>query len=422
MKSSKLNRKIMMIIIFAFLIFLLPNALTKSPETSSVALITTVGIDKEDDDIIISAHTIIPKISGGVNQTIKTISAKGKTIELAFDKLSAYLGKEIGIDTCNAIILGKEFCKENVAEQMDFFFRGNQVEHNTLLAYFDGNAKDLIEATEQISKDYSVNLDDLIKNNNKNFLLADTTIEEFASEYFTTQAISLLGAISLEEGEYGLKFQQQSGSGQQGGENQESQGGSGEKGQGGSSSGSKSKVMNTIGNTAVFKKGKKILDLDINQTTSLNWFLDMSEKFNFNLDDVNDDLYNNAKLGISLTSKSLKFKCEFKDEKPYLKIDLKTDVVIERLFDNNNDGKYKDITTNFLTDEVKDRIKERINDDLNSILDIVKINKIDIIGVYEKFEKFKHNDLNKYLSSNSEEEFFTDLMVELNVDVTSKKL
>ena len=107
-----LKNKIIIYIIFAIITLLLPRAFTKVSETKAMAIVTALGIDAVEEEIELSAQIIIPKSQAGTTENLMAISSKNTDIAKALEDLSAYIGKNIGIEHCNSLILGKSISEK----------------------------------------------------------------------------------------------------------------------------------------------------------------------------------------------------------------------------------------------------------------------------------------------------------------------
>ena len=128
-----LKNKLVIYVIFAIIIVLLPRAFTKTSETRSVSIVTAMGIDKVDEDIEISVQIIVPKPQSGTTKNLMTVSAKNKDVSLALEDISIYLGKTIGIEHCDALVIGKEISKNGIQDIFDYFFRGKKIDRKSVV-------------------------------------------------------------------------------------------------------------------------------------------------------------------------------------------------------------------------------------------------------------------------------------------------
>lgn len=432
-----LKNKLVIYVIFAIIIVLLPRAFTKTSETRSVSIVTAMGIDKVDEDIEISVQIIVPKPQSGTTKNLMTVSAKNKDVSLALEDISIYLGKTIGIEHCDALVIGKEISKNGIQDIFDYFFRGKKIEHNMLLIYYDGNAKELIASTTNIDKNFSLSLDEITKTSSQYFSTFETTIEKFYSEHYSNNKTSVVGVLKIKEGDYGLTLGDSNGGGEssssssQSGSQSNSSGSSGSQGESskssssdGNSSGenksnSKSKFLINSGESVVFKDWKAIKTLDHNQTISMNWFYPDAKKYSLRIDDVNDSLFNGASVVFSIFNKRVGYKANFVGNVPVLEVNLNIDLKVENIIGGDKKD-FENINKNLFTPMLKSRVIGKILNDAYDIMDLLKQEKLDLIKIYDKFEKTNYAQLTEYINKNGIDAFYNALIPCVKVNITEK--
>ena len=82
-------------------LFMFPDALFQQGDKARTAIVTTVGIDKvENEGYEVSVLTVIPKGASQLNANLALFSAKGKSIVNSLDTIGDSLGKNIGLSHC----------------------------------------------------------------------------------------------------------------------------------------------------------------------------------------------------------------------------------------------------------------------------------------------------------------------------------
>ncbi|MBQ7308098.1 MAG: hypothetical protein IJW82_06195 [Clostridia bacterium] len=430
-----LKSRLTICIIFAIIALLLPRAFTKVSETKATAIVTALGIDAVDDEIEISAQIIIPKSQAGTTENLMAISSKNTDVAKALEDLSAYIGKNVGIEHCNSLILGESISKQGVNDVLDFFFRGNKIGHNTLLIYFDGKAKDLIEATAPIDNSFSLSIDQLTRFSGEYFSALEITLEKFYTQTYSNNNISTIGGLKFEEANYGLSVKSQNSSSGGGSGTQSSNSTSGQSSsQSGTQSSSKSsesskgsqssqeskpKFLVNNSESAIFKDGKMVKLLNKEETIALNWFLPESKKTTLRIDNINDYLYQGASAIFTISNKMVKTSTDFIGNKPILNVDIYIDLKIENIIGGNRDN-FKDINKDMFTPMLKSRIIGEIQNQTNSIFNIVKNEKLDLIRAYDTFEKFNYHTLKDYLNEFTINDFYENLIPNIKIHLTEK--
>ncbi|WP_194841348.1 Ger(x)C family spore germination protein [Salinibacillus xinjiangensis] len=100
-------------------------------ELSDIAIATALGVDKEGDQILVSAQILNPgEIAGNTISTrtaVSTYQAKGSTFFEAIRKLTTIAPRRIYLAHLRMIILGEEFARGGVADVLDFISRDHEM-------------------------------------------------------------------------------------------------------------------------------------------------------------------------------------------------------------------------------------------------------------------------------------------------------
>ena len=77
---NRLKRYRLVLIFGLITIILIPFSLSKPAETENVAVVTSIGIDKLENEIELSVNVVVPNngANGGFEGTVKTFSSKGE--------------------------------------------------------------------------------------------------------------------------------------------------------------------------------------------------------------------------------------------------------------------------------------------------------------------------------------------------------
>lgn len=419
-----LKSKLIVIVIFLMIVLLLPRAFTKVSETKAMAIVTALGIDLVGEEVELSAQIIIPKTQGGTTQNLMTVASKNTNVASALEDMSTYLGKNIGIEHCDALVLGKNISQKGVGDVLDYFFRGNKIEHNTLLIYFDGKAKELIELTSQIDNSFSLTLDEITKFSGVYFSTLETNLEQFYNEHYSKNKVSVLGGLKIEESDYGLTLSNGQSSGTSGSSSSGGSSGGGSSGgssSGGSQSGSsqKTKYLINDGETAIFKDWKLARIFNDKETVAMNWFIPESKKYFLRVDNINDNYYDGASVVLGISNKGVRLSTEFVGEKPVLNVELDVDLKMENILSCEKE-RFKNINSEMFTPMLKSRVIGEIIKDTQKIIKIIKDEKLDVIRLYDKFEKFNYRQLNQFVDTRGIDAFYDELISNIKVNLYEK--
>ena len=123
----KIIKKHYLVIIFSVLLVLfLPSSLIMPALTNTRAIITGMSIDKEENYYKISLQLITPQSDISNNENLEIISDTGSTIYECFNNLSIKLGKVVGLEHTNIIILSTSLEGEDVMNFFDYLYRNSK--------------------------------------------------------------------------------------------------------------------------------------------------------------------------------------------------------------------------------------------------------------------------------------------------------
>ena len=261
-------------------------------DVQKTAIVMAVGVDKQDEQFIVTSQIAIPKPSkqGQSSQTVQIVS-RGKTVADAFEEINAKTGWYPKLVFCKLIILGEETAKHNIFDALDFFLLDEYLSDNCLLATCDGKAKDLLNVSALVDSSGAIAMQKVLSSHAERVgSVMPTTLREFSIGYFSDSSCGFLPIlktqpqqeeISAEQKEKrGDKEQNAGGSGDQNG-SQSSNGSngsssSGSSGSSGSASGSTQKggeqtdkPVFSASETALFVSGKRADLLTEEQTFAL---------------------------------------------------------------------------------------------------------------------------------------------------------
>lgn len=426
--------KIVITILIITLIFL-PFTIYKPAETDQVAVATSIGIDKNNDEIELSLNVITPSnqstTSGGSVGSVKTFAGSGKNISTAISKISLSIGKSVGLAHCDAVVVSKDIVKDDITQVLDYFIRSNNLTSNAIIFITEGKAKDVIKAGAQEGSKFALTLSDIISFN-KMFSFGDSiNIDNFYINYFSNSGVTILPVISTGPEDESVPDQpiddsgdgnlqdvsgqgessggEQSGSSQSGGEQEQSQsGGNQGSSQGG---GQNQDVIKNEGKISVLKRGKYVCDLTEKQVAAINLINSKSIKGNITAKNVNNDIFKNADITYQIYSKKINTNCYFIDDIPMFNFDIDLILQIKEIIMDNYDIENINGTTAYLDKEVIKAIKQTIHENLSDLINNAKQNKVDYLKVFKNFHKFDTKKWDKYLDTLDDKENYLDNVI-----------
>lgn len=442
-------KRFKIIIIFSLItIAIIPFSLYKPAETEKVAVITSIGIDKNNEEIELSANVIVPNSgasggSGGSDGTVKTVSAKGNDITSAFSNLTLILGRMPGLSHCDSIILNKNLFEENVTKYLDFFVRTNNLTSNATVIVAENKASEIIE-TSAAQKDLrAVSLSEVLTLSDEYSIASNSNVDSFYTNYFSAAGVSILPVLTAggsntpsgqtkensqndstqssktenlqnsEESNLQSSSTQKSGTdgGSEGGLNSSSSSGS-DSSSGGSEpstqssqtqsesgSGAPQKIVKNEGKAVVVKNGKIVYDLPGVEVQGLNLISSTTKKGHIKIEDVTNNLFENATLNFEIFNKDVKTTGYFINGLPIFNFKFNLVLKLEEVAMNNFNIEAMKITHNFVSGQIKEKINESVQKSISELINSSKKNKTDTLKVYDYFYKYHNTEWLNFIKS-----------------------
>ncbi len=205
------------------------------------AIIVAFGVDKDDNgQYEISTQIAIPQASASENSNSESIiSAKGKTIGEAIDKIAVNTGWYPLFSFCNLIVLGQNATDGNVMDILNYFIRTDRIPDSATLCVSEVPAKELLLSNTPLDSITSFAIQKILEQDYAKLdRIANVNIKNFVDGYYSESSKGYLPLIKIIPSGDG---EEASG---KGGSNEKSGGGSGSSsgGSGGGSDSSESEV------------------------------------------------------------------------------------------------------------------------------------------------------------------------------------
>lgn len=132
-------------------IFCLFSGCIPSTELKDLAIVQAVGIDKENDQYILTLQLFYSEGAGGgvsfdpSKSNDKVVESRGATIGEAFKNAAINEGKEMFLSSNKLIVIGKEIAKENIAYPLDFFIKNHGTRPNVYVVMAEGEAREIVK-------------------------------------------------------------------------------------------------------------------------------------------------------------------------------------------------------------------------------------------------------------------------------------
>lgn len=382
---------VLIIVLLSFLFFSNDFGLLDVQKT---ALILAVGIDKEEDDFIITSQIALPQDSkqGKSTQAVQLVS-RGKTVADAFEEINAKTGWYPKLVFCNLIVLGESATKEDVFDALDYFLRDEYFSDNCQLATCEGSAKALLNVSALVDPSSSAAIAKVLSSHAERVgTVLPSTLHEFAIGYYGDSKSGFLPVLTTQPQQEPTQKSENDAPSEQNGEqksqeksNQQQSGQSG----GGSDQTQEEKPVFSARETALFLRGKRVSTLTAEETFAFSAIKNSLKlaPFTIEKDSAACSLtikQNDAKLSLQISNEglaSLKIKITLTAGI----LDYSKALPLEEVSDVGD-----------VPDGVFAAAEKKLAADITSVFEKARLNGCDIFGIQELLIKHKARSLRRY--------------------------
>ena len=352
-------------------------------DVQKTAIIVSVGIDKEEEDFLLTSQIAIPHSSkqGQASEVVQLVS-RGKTIGEAFEEINVKTGWYPKLVFCNLIVLGEETAKENVFDALDFFLRDEYLTDDCLVATCDGLAKDIIDTSALVEDSSATAIEKVLSEHAERVGgVLPNTLKDFSIGYFGESSSGFLPIVKKEpqqEPTAGEKTQKASTNSNDNSEQ------SAQK-----EREDKKKPVFSASETALFVKGKRVGTLTKTETFALSAVRNRLRLASYSVEEKDKTCIltikqNSPKISLKSTEK-LPFKLDISVTMSAGILDFSKSQPLEDITDIG------DVPTPFFSLAEKQLSKE-----IESVFEKCKGLNCDLFGVRERLIKYEKRRWKKY--------------------------
>ncbi len=404
--------KLVLWLAIILLVFTAPQVNGEAMSKSEI-IVTMLFVDKTENEYDIAISMLSPGKEKDKNQQVYV--GKGKTLSAAVDSISLAVGREMGFAQCEIMGLGNGICEEGVMQALDYMTRTKKVGRNAVLINFEGDTIDFAKAVADINTNKALSLSEIINYDKRYLLSQDSNIESFYIGYFSQLALGIMPKISLITEPKDNAIEVNGGSAGSSGSSTSSSSGSVSGG-----GGSQPQYLLNNGTTVVFKEGKKEIELTPDIMEKVNIFVNNDQRNSIVLTNVNDHVFKDATVVVDVVKKDISSSATFKDGVPIYKNDVTLTVSVEEVAEEKLTKSTLRRNQELLTDTLVEKIKEKTTNDMLELVDYCKTNKIDLIGIYKRYYRFKYKQWNNYLQEVGMENYLNNVQHEIKIKVISE--
>ena len=372
----------------ALIILMFPSTLYMQSDKDKTIIVTTMGVDYQDDEYELTTLAITPLGGQDTNVNLEIFTATGKTIAEALENISNNTGKNVGLAHCDCIILSMDTLSSNITHTLDYFTRTSNLTTNATLVATDGKSKDLIEATKSSHDLLNLSVKNIVLYQEGKSVLNNVNIEKFYRNYLSHSSSFYMPVLSVKESD----------------ESSSSPGNSG----GSENSQSQKKIQND-NRMIVLKHGEYIGEIDEDEKMIYNIISNDAKQLEITIEDVNDEYVTSSTEVYQQTEKLLIPWYSFDGDTPIVTYNVWLSFTIDEIesMDNHSSTALSGIIQ-YLTPTAEQLIRKKVDENLSSTITKMRDKNIDIMRLYEHFNAYHYSKWKKYLSSLPDETHYLD--------------
>ena len=347
------------------------------------AIIVAMGVDKTDEEYEVSTKIAIPQATTqNVSNNDSLISAKGKTIAEALDKIAVNTGWYPLFAFCNLIILGESTLDGNIMDTVDFFIRTDRVPDSATVCACEGTAKELLSTNTPLDSVSSFAMQKILQQDYARMdRIANVNVKQFVEKSLSKSETAYFPYVST------VKSGEKSESGSSGGSGGSSGGSGGSGGQGENGQGGNESSVYDATNTVVFSKGRKVFFLSPEETLMLNLKSKNSIDTFIKLDEVNYEGKITPVL-IEIEDSKKDFYFEFDDKRPVYNVKM---ILYCRIVSANASAPVSELYPSAkVSDDILEATEKKMKDTLTSLYKKSQLVGCDIFGIKDELYKYHY--------------------------------
>lgn len=233
-------------------------------DIQKTAIVLAVGIDRENEEFIVSSRIAVPSSSGEQKAAADSIQVetRGDTVGAAIQEINMKTGWYPKLVFLNLIVLGETATEKNTFESLDYFLRNDYMSDDCKICCCEGKAGELLNTKTTAESIPSLSVGKILSAHSATTgLAAVTALREFAAGYFGVSNSGYMPVLKVDElsggasdGASGGSSGEQEGGQSGGGQEATDSGGASETSQGGSGGESGGKTFSAT-ETALFSNG-----------------------------------------------------------------------------------------------------------------------------------------------------------------------
>lgn len=407
------SKSLMFTYFMIVMIVLLPNALVMPSQSFKSQIITAIGIDGTTNDIEMSVLALSNISKDNMNESTKVISGKGSTVANAVFSIERQVGRSLKMGHVGYIVLSKSLTNDDITKILNNLIITTKLPDTISLVICEDSAKSVLDSASKLEQTSSYKFREMIQNEYNEDFAQETSLDAFLKGYYSPNASSSLGYVSLTKNEL-LGVEADNSSGEE--QNPDSSENSQENTNSQNSSG-QNNVLEYSNRQSVFKNGKFRYILSNEETEGLNFIVENNLQKLITINDINSQGLIDGKITFDVISEKLTVSTSINNNKPQILYNIALKLKVMEVISKNENKIAEDRLV--IDDEISNKINQYVKQKISMLITKIKQEKTDIANIYNYFESENYSKLMSFLNTLQDKDDYLSY-VQVKVNVRSK--
>lgn len=194
------------LIIYLVISFLILSSCTVSREIRDLAIVSTIGIDKEGDEVVLTCEVSNPLYStetdgaSSASYSVVFVQGRGKTLFDAVRDTYLNFDKALFFSHAKVLIIGEELAKEGITQNIDYLLRFYEPRENIKLVVAKGTkAYEVMGVMGEISGSGGQYISGMLDKTSYINRTIDISLVEYYRYYYDVNNEPVIGVVEREE-------------------------------------------------------------------------------------------------------------------------------------------------------------------------------------------------------------------------------
>lgn len=200
------NKKKVLIISYLLVVSIILSSCTDISEIKDLAIVSAIGIDLDDDNVILTCEIYNPLYSkeadgaSSASYSVAFVQGKGKDLFDAIRDTYLHFDRKLFFSHAKVLIIGEELAKAGIIQHLDYFIRSQQPRENIkILVAKEGKAHEVMGIMGELSLSGGEYISDILDNFNRTGKIINISLAEYYKYYYNINNEPVIGVVQTEE-------------------------------------------------------------------------------------------------------------------------------------------------------------------------------------------------------------------------------